>query len=401
MTSDTPYRRPVLDTLLARLEEPRRHIQVLAGPRQAGKTTLALQTSTELGIPSVLANADAATLQDLDWIHRRWEEGRAAARGGGKRGALLGLDEVQKVHDWSSAVKRFWDEDTREGIPLKVLVLGSAPLLVQKGLTESLAGRFEVLRIPHWSYTEMEAAFDFDLETYLWFGGYPGAAPFVGDPDRWAAYVLDALVETTVSRDILLLTRVDKPALLRRLFHLACASSGQVLSYTKMLGQLADAGNTTTLAHYLDLLGTAWMVAGIPRYSEARFRQRGSSPKLQVLNNALLTASSGRRPEEALTDGEFRGQLVESAVGAHLLNTAGGTPVEVHWWREGNVEVDFVLRRGKSLTLVEVKSGRVRGGLPGMAAFEKAFGAVKRKLLVGEGGTSVEEFLRRPAEEWV
>ena len=308
---------------------------------------------------------------------------------------------MQKVHGWSDAVKRLWDEDTGEGLPLRVLVLGSAPLLLQRGLSESLAGRFEILRVPHWSLAEMEGAFGFDLEQYLYFGGYPGAAPLAGEPARWAAHVLDALVETTVSRDILLLSRVDKPALLRRLFHLECAHSGQVLSFQKMLGQLVDAGNTTPLAHYLELLDGAGMLAGIQKYAGSQVRQRGSSPKLQVLNNALMAAVSGLAPEEALGDPEFRGRLVESAVGAHLLNTAGCTPVEVFWWRERDREVDFVLRRGTSITLIEVKSGRPRGGFPGMDAFEQDFGPVRRKLLVGQGGIPVDEFLRKPAADWV
>jgi len=151
-------------------------------------------------------------------------------------------------------VKRLWDEDSRLGHDLKVVLLGSAPLLVQRGLSESLTGRFEVLRVSHWSFGEMRSAFGFSLDDYLYFGGYPGAAPLASDPGRWVRYVLDALIETTISRDVLLMTRVDKPALLRRLFELSCRYSGQVLSYTKMLGQLQDAGNSTTLAHYLDLL---------------------------------------------------------------------------------------------------------------------------------------------------
>ena len=401
MPAARPFHRPVLATLAAGLREPRRHLQVLAGPRQAGKTTLARQAMAPFGARALLASADAATLEDRAWIDQQWERGRLAAREAGRRGALLVLDEVQKVSGWSSAVKRLFDEDTASRTPLRVLVLGSAPLPLQAGLTESLAGRFEVLRVPHWSLPEMEAAFGFDLDRFLYFGGYPGAAPLAGDRARWTAYILDSLVETTVSRDILLLSRVDKPALLRRLLHLGCSHSGEVLSYQKMLGSLADAGNATTLAHYLDLLGGAGMLAGIPKYAGRRVRQRGSSPKLQVLNTALQTAVSGLGPEETLGDPARRGRLVESAVGAHLLNTAGGTGVEVAWWRERDREVDFVLRRGTAVTLLEVKSGRPRGGFPGMDAFERVFGRAGRKLLVGEGGIPVEEFLRRPVADWV
>ena len=235
---------------------------------------------------------------------------------------MLVLDEIQKVPGWSEAVKRLWDEDTRLRRALKVVILGSAPLLVQRGLAESLAGRFEVLQLQHWSFAEMREAFGWSLDTYIFYGGYPGAAPLVGEPSRWARYVLDSLVETTIARDVLLLSRVDKPALLRRLFELGCRYSGQILSYTRMLGQLQDAGNTTTLAHYLDLLAAAGMLEGLQKYAGAAVRQRGSSPKLQVLNTALMTAPMGLALEEACADRELWGQLVESAVGAHLANAA-------------------------------------------------------------------------------
>src|SRR5690606_19824244 len=221
------------------------------------------------------------------------------------------------------------------------VLLGSAPLLIAQGLSESLAGRFETIPLSHWSFTEMQEAFGWSLDAYVFYGGYPGAAPLVSDPGRWARYVLDSLIETSISRDVLLLTRVDKPALLRRLFELACRYSGQVLSYTKMLGQLQDAGNTTTLAHYLELLAGAGMVCGLPKYAGDVARSRGSSPKLQVLNTALMTVIAGLSPAEARADREFRGRLIESAVGAHLANAATAGLCELFYWRERNHEVDF------------------------------------------------------------
>jgi predicted AAA+ superfamily ATPase len=281
-----------------------------------------------------------------------------------------------------------------------VVLLGSAPLLVQKGLSESLAGRFEILHLPHWSFAEMRGAFGFSLEQFLYFGGYPGAAPLVGEPERWRRYVLDALVETTVARDVLLLTRVDKPALLRRLFELGCRYSGQILSYTKMLGQLHDAGNTTTLAHYLELLGGAGLLVGLPKYAARATRQRGSSPKLQVLNAALMTAQSGFSFEAGRADREFWGRLVESAVGAHLANAAAARDCELFYWRERNQEVDFVTRAGRTVTAIEVKSGRSRDALPGMAAFSAAFRNA-RKLLVGGDGIPMEKFLLEPVTRWL
>jgi predicted AAA+ superfamily ATPase len=394
------FQRDSVAVLAARLGEPRRFLNVVAGPRQVGKTTLVQQVLAAFDRPSVFVTADEPALRDTAWLAAQWERARLVAKDAGKGGAVLALDEAQKVPGWSEAVKRLWDEDTRDRVPLRVVLLGSAPLLVQRGLAESLAGRFEILHLPHWSFAEMRAAFGCSLERYLYFGGYPGAAPLMDDPPRWRRYLLDALVETTISRDVLLLTRVDKPALLRRLFELGCRYSGQVLSYTKMLGQLHDAGNTTTLAHYLELLAGAGMLTGLPKFAGAAVRSRGSSPKLQVFNTALLSAQSGLTPAEARADREFWGRLTESAVGAHLANAAACGVCELFYWREGNREVDFVLRAGRRLVAIEVKSGRAPVALPGLAAFSRTF-KPKRSLLVGGDGIPVEEFLSRPVADWL
>lgn len=391
-----PFQRPHGAELARRLREPRRFIQVVAGPRQVGKTTMVQQVTAGMDVPVRYASADEPTLRDAAWIGAQWEAARAASPGGG----ILVLDEVHKATGWAEAVKRLWDEDTRARRSLKVVLLGSAPLLVQRGLGESLAGRFEILHLPHWSLAEMRAAFGFSTEEYLYFGGYPGAAPLAGEPDRWRRYILDSLVETTIARDVLLLTRVDKPALLRRLFDLGCRHSGQVLSYTKMLGQLQAAGNTTTLAHYLDLLAGAGMLTGLPKYAARAVRQRGSIPKLLVMNTALMTATAGLSPAEAREDREFHGRLVESAVGAHLVNAAAGGLDEVFYWRERNHEVDFVVRVGRRVVAIEVKSGRRRDTLPGLGAFAQAFRPT-RMLLVGADGIALDEFLSRPVEHWV
>jgi predicted AAA+ superfamily ATPase len=383
-----------------RLREPRRFVQVVAGARQVGKSTLVTQVLSRLEAPNVFVSADEPTLSDTAWLAAQWERARLAATTAGPTGAVLALDEVQKIPRWSETVKRLWDEDTRARRPLKVVVLGSAPLLLQHGLTESLAGRFEVVHLPHWSYTEMREAFQFTLEQYLYFGGYPGAASLVDDPSRWRRYVLDALVETTIARDVLLMTRVDKPVLLRRLFELGCRSSGQVLSYTKMLGQLQDAGNTTTLAHYLDLLSGAGMLTGLQKFAGKAVRQRGSSPKFQVFNTALMSALSGVSPDEARDDRAYRGRLVESAVGAHVANAAASGVCEVFYWRDTNREVDFVVRAGRVVVAIEVKSGRVPDTLPGLAAFTAAFRPT-RTLIVGGDGVPLDEFLATPVEHWL
>jgi predicted AAA+ superfamily ATPase len=394
------YSRPQAAELARRLAEPRRFIQVIAGPRQVGKSTLVAQAVEGLPVPVRSVSADEPSLRGPEWIAVQWE---AARMDTGPAGAVLVIDEVQKAAGWSESVKRLWDEDTRAGRRLHVVLLGSAPLLVEHGLSESLAGRFEVIRVPHWSLAEMRTAFGVTLEEYVYFGGYPGAAPLIGDEARWRRYVLDALVETTISRDVLLLTRVDKPALLRRLFELGCRYSGQELSYTKMLGQLHDAGNTTTLAHYLQLLAGAGLLAGLPKFSGNAVRRRASSPKLQVLNTALATAQSGRSFADTRADGEAWGRLVESSVGAHLANAAVSDDLELSWWREGDHEVDFVLAGPGGLAAIEVKSGRAPRTQPGIAAFTAAFAGLGpiRPMLVGGDGIPLERFLLEPAARWV
>jgi len=392
------YQRPEAGKLAARLDEPRRFIQVVAGPRQVGKSTLVQQVVDGLRLPVRQASADEPTLRGAEWIAQQWEAARLAITAA--EGGVLVLDEIQKIPGWSETVKRLWDEDTRARRPLKVVLLGSAPLLIAQGLTESLAGRFEIIPLTHWSFTEMKAAFGWSLDVYVFYGGYPGAAPLIGDPARWSRYVLDSLIETSISRDVLLLTRVDKPALLRRLFELACRYSGQVLSYTKMLGQLQDAGNTTTLAHYLELLAGAGMVCGLPKYAGDEARRRGSSPKLQVLNTALMTAPASTTMAQARTDSEYWGRLVESAVGAHLANAAMRGECALHYWREGNHEVDFVVQTKRRLVAIEVKSGRAPLAHAGTAAFAKSF-KPQRCLLVGGDGIALEDFLAQPVAHWV
>lgn len=388
------YRRPIFETILARVRERRRHIQVLAGPRQVGKSTLALQVAQEAGLAWRYASADEPLLRDRTWIAAEWESARAlAAREGA---ALLILDEVQKVTNWSEAVKRLWDEDTRAGSEVRVLVLGSAALLVQRGLTESLAGRFEIVRVGHWSFREMAEAFGWSLEQFLRFGGYPGAVPYIEDPERWATFIRDSLIETTISRDVLLLTRVDKPALLRQLFRLACDYSGQIVTYRKLMGELQDAGNATTIAHYLQLLSGAGLVAGLPKYSGSRVVRRASSPKLIVLNTGLISATTGLAGP-ARDDSDFRGRLVETAVGAHLVSKE--PRISVFYWREGDAEVDFVVQAGRSLFAVEVKSGRA-GASVGLSKFAKQYPKA-RPLLVGADGIPIEEFLREDPARWL
>ena len=399
--SNLKFTRPQAKELLYRLREPRRFLQVITGPRQAGKTTLVTQSILKSGLPCHSASADGPTLRHIEWIEAQWNTARFLIKESKKqKEALLVLDEIQKIPNWSEIVKKLWDEDTRHRRPLKVILLGSAPLLIGRGLTESLAGRFEILKLPHWSFSEMREAFRWTLDQYLFYGAYPGAATLVKQPSRWSKYIRDSLIETTIARDVLLLSRVDKPALLRQLFELGCSYSGQIISYTKMLGQLQSAGNTTTLAHYLHLLEGAGMLAGLRKYAGSKARQRGSSPKMQILNTALMTAISGQSITAARTDKEFWGRLTESAIGTHLMSGTAKDSYEVFYWRDRHQEVDFVVRAGKKLTAIEVKSQYSRSSLSGMAAFSSAFHPTQ-KLIIGGSGIGIEKFLSKSPEYWI
>lgn len=390
------FERPHLQQIIKRMGEPRKFIQVIFGPRQVGKTTLVNQMVKKYSFGSLVVSADAIDAYNTYWLEQQWELARIKLTQSGGEEFLLVVDEIQKIDNWSEKVKSLWDQDTKNNLPLKVIVLGSSGLLIQQGLTESLAGRFETTFMSHWSYSEMLAAFGWKEEQYVYFGGYPGAASLISDQQRWKQYVRESLIETSISKDILMLTRVDKPALMKRLFELSCTYSGQILSYNKMLGQLRDAGNTTTLSHYLSLLSTAGLVIGIEKYSTNIIRKKSSSPKFQVYNTALISALSNESFEDAMQNPAIWGRLVESAVGAHLLNHSVSGDFALTYWREGNDEVDFVIEQ-KKLIGIEVKSGAVHN-TSGMAAFKKKFNPDKL-VVIGNTGLPWQEFLQmKPGE---
>jgi hypothetical protein len=350
------FQRQHISGLQKRIEEPRSYIQVLVGPRQVGKTTMANQLLKELKIPWLIESADAVPAGNSSWIEQLWEGVRLKMKVSSYREFLLVIDEVQKISGWSEMVKKLWDEDTREGLNIKVMLLGSSRLMLQHGLTESLAGRFELLHIPHWSLKEMNQAFGWDEEKFAWFGGYPGSAKLIHDEPRWKNYVCDSLIETSISRDILMLTRIDKPALMKKLFELGCSYSGQILSFTKIQGQLQDAGNTTTLSHYLNLLETAGLLGGIEKFAADVIRKRSSSPKFQVFNNALLSSQRIETFSEIKGNPGVWGRIVESAIGSHLINHSAGKNYNVFYWRDRMNEVDFVLEKKGLIVAIEVKS---------------------------------------------
>jgi len=324
--------RAQLQVITERISEPRKFIQVLMGPRQVGKTTMASQMLKKISIPYIFESADAVTAVNTSWIEQVWETARIRMKGLSAKEFILVIDEIQKIQNWSETIKRLWDRDTLDETGIKLLLLGSSRLLLQKGLTESLAGRFESMYLGHWSFSEMKDAFNWNEDQYAWFGGYPGGAELINDEDRWKNYINNSLIETSISKDILMLTRVDKPALLRRLFELGCHYSGQILSYTKILGQLQEAGNTTTLSHYLDLLSTAGLLSGLEKYAADIIRKRSSIPRFQVHNNALLSAQKNEYFNEIRKIPAEWGRIIESSIGAHLVNHSISQNYSVYYW---------------------------------------------------------------------
>lgn len=393
------YIRKQFRTLKERILEPRKFMQVLAGPRQVGKSTLVWQVLGQVSIPHAVEVADAIDPKDSDWIRRIWEAARMTMMLRSLDEYLLVIDEVQKIENWSEAVKREWDADTRNKVNLKVVLLGSSRLLLRKGLTESLAGRYELIRMPHWSLREMQDAFGVTLDEYVYFGGYPGPAHLMKDERRWRKYVKDSLVASAIEKDVIMTSNIYKPALMKQLFELGCGYSAEILSLTKLMGQLQDAGNVTTLAGYLEILDECALLTALQKYAKDDARKRGSIPKYQVYNNALLTAFRGRGFVADRTDTQAWGRWVESAVGAHLLSMADELDYELYYWRmpsrrkdEKDKEVDFIIDCGGELTAIEVKSGR-RGMNSGLPAFVEAF-KPKRSYVVGAGGVNLEDFLR-------
>ncbi|MDR1896649.1 MAG: ATP-binding protein [Prevotellaceae bacterium] len=378
--------------LAARMNEPRRFIQVVFGPRQVGKTTLVMQMLHKLPFEALFHLADNVPAADNHWIARIWDEARLKLAASPRNELLLVIDEIQKIENWSEAVKKEWDLDTLANRNLKVVLLGSSRLMLQQGLTESLAGRFETIYVPHWSYNEMREAFGWSLEQYIWYGAYPGAADLVNDKTRWADYIRNSLIETSISRDIVMLTKIEKPALLRRLFELGCVSSAKLVSLTKIQGDLQEKGNITTLSNYLHLLSEAGLLTGLEKYAGNVIRRRSSIPKFQVYNNALMSQMLNTTLEQAKTDHKLWEQTVESAVGCHLLNHSITENYNLYYWNENSSEVDFVIERNNATVGLEVKTGKDSTN-PGLSVFSEKFHP-KHVFTVGTNGIAFEEFFR-------
>ena len=385
------YKRSIDDTIIKRLGEQRMFIQVIMGPRQIGKSTVVRQVLDDLKKPYLFFTADTIPSTSPTWISQCWASARLQMRTMQQKELILVIDEIQKLKNWSEYVKKEWDADSLDHLNLKVVLLGSSRVLLEKGLAESLMGRYEEIRMSHWSYREMQEAFGMSLEQYIYYGGYPGAAPLINDEERWANYVNGAIIDATINKDILMDSPISKPALLRQTFELSVAYSGKILSLTKMLGALQDAGNTVTLAGYLNLLGDSGLVTGLQKFSMDVARKRASIPKYQVFNNALLSVQSGLTFTEAIADGKRWGQIFESAIGAHIVSEAFVHRFEVYYWRDGNDEVDFILKKNKKIVALEVKSNG-ESQTTGMERFCKLFHPTA-SFIVGENGIKPEVFL--------
>lgn len=397
------YRRPQFETLNKRLQEPRRWIQVIIGPRQVGKTTLVGQVLKEYAGLYEFHSGDAAQAEQDSafWLRNLWRNARLTMQAKRSESYLLVIDEIHKVSNWSETVKAEWDRDSRENRDLRVVLLGSSRMLLQKGLTESLTGRYELIRLSHWSYREMRDAFGFTLNQYIYFGGYPGPAGLITserDEVRWRFYVQNALITPTIDSDVLMNTDIGKPELLRRLFKLGCSYSGELLSLTKVQGQLQDAGNVTTLANYLTLLSQNELLSGLQKYAGDAARKYASIPKFMVHNSALTSAQKEASFRQAQSDAALWGRYVENAVGSCLLSMSHQLAYEVMYWRERSDEVDFVLQHGEKTIAIEVKSGK-KVSYRGLEKFEKLFHPL-HSLLVGTGGISLEDFLLTDPLTW-
>ncbi|MEN9670724.1 MAG: hypothetical protein RL018_1001 [Pseudomonadota bacterium] len=347
------YQRAFVATLSERFSAHQPLIQVLTGPRQVGKTTGVRQLLAQGAWPHHYANADDVLASDRSWLLAQWQQALLLGDG-----ALLVIDEVQKVANWPETIKALWDAQPAR---LRVLLLGSSALQIQAGVTESLAGRFELLRVYHWTFAELKDAFGYDLPRYLAYGGYPGAAALDLDPDRWYAYMKDAIVEAVIGKDILHSHRVSNPALFRQAFQILCAYPAQEISYTKLLGQLQDRGNTDLVKQYIHWYEGAFLLHALQKYSPKAWLSRSSSPKMLPACPALYSMAEGVNVAQ---NADQRGRAFELAVGAELVQQPG----QVFYWRERNEEVDFVYQYRDSLYAIEVKSGRKKS-TKGLDAF--------------------------------
>jgi len=386
------YQRRHLNILTSRMAEPRRRMQIVMGPRQVGKSTLVGQFTEATSVPFDFFAADGVNRFDSSWIPNKWQQVRMRMDIHSEQEHILIIDEVQKIRGWSEQVKKEWDEDSRSHRNLKVILLGSSRLLLQKGLEESLEGRFETIKMGYWDWQEMHEAFGFSMDEYVYFGGFPGLAPDIQDEDRWRNLMEDSIISPILTRDILEVEEIRNPALLRQVFELACIESAKELSLTKMQGTM-NSGTVPTIKNYLDILNKSMIVQPLQNYSPSRVKEKQSVPKMQVFNNAFRNRFGTFSFDEARVDPAEWGRLVESAVGAHLANRAMTDDYELFYWRnERRQECDYVLRKGQALVAIEVKSGSVDKTV-GFEKFKEQFADnVTAAFIVGPHALPLEDF---------
>lgn len=386
------YQRRHLNILKSRMAEPRRRMQIVMGPRQVGKSTLVGQFTEGISVPFDFFAADGVNRFDSSWIPNKWQQVRMRMDIHSEQEHILIIDEVQKIRGWSEQVKKEWDEDSRSHRNLKVILLGSPRLLSQKGLEESLEGRFETIKMGYWDWQEMHEAFGFSMDEYVYFGGFPGLAPDIQDEDRWRNLMEDSIISPILTRDILEIEEIRNPALLRQVFELACIESAKELSLTKMQGTM-NSGTVPTIKNYLDILNKSMIVQPLQNYSPSRVKEKQSVPKMQVFNNAFRNRFGTFSFDEARVDPAEWGRLVESAVGAHLANRAMTDDYELFYWRnERRQECDYVLRKGQALVAIEVKSGSVDKTV-GFEKFKERFAdKVTAAFIVGPHALPLDDF---------
>ena len=376
------------------MAEPRRTIQVIMGPRQVGKSTMISQFVELTSIPCSLFSADSVGKTNTEWISEKWHETRIRMMLNNEPEHLLIIDEIQKIAGWSEIVKKEWDLDTREKRNLKVILLGSSRLLIQKGLEESLTGRFETLKMGYWEWNEMRDAFGISMEQFIYFGGFPGLAPYINDEDRWRRIMEDAIISPILNHDILDIEEIRNPSLLRQVFETGSIYSAQELSLTKMQG-VVNSGTVPTISSYLKILDETMLIKPIQKYDNSAIKTKNSIPKLQVYNNAFRNCYCQHTFEEALLNKTEWGRQVESAVGAYLAGRAVLDGFQLLYWRdEKKNECDYVLKKGERLIAIEVKSGHA-GNIDGYLAFRKKFEKdIVNSFIVGPEGLPVEDFFR-------
>jgi predicted AAA+ superfamily ATPase len=367
-----------ISTLKERIEAEVGLVQVILGPRQVGKTTTTLNLLEECyQSNSMYVSADSVFNADAAWLRSNWQLALQEHK-------ILVIDEIQKCFNWAEVIKSLYDETKREKRRLTCVLLGSSSLEIQKGLSESLTGRFQLIRVPHWNFAESQLGYGLSFDDFLHYGGYPGSYDLIGTKD-WYDYVKTSIVSTVVEKDILQFNKVRNPALFRQAFELLISYPAQEISYTKLLGQLQDKGNVDLIKHYLKLYEGAYLIKALEKYSPKANKVRSSSPKIIPLAPALafLATRASFSPEE-------RGRVFEALVGAQLLRTGE----DLFYWREGDSEVDFVLKKGRSLWAIEVKSGRKKNP-KGLDAFKQKFPSARPVVITFD---NYESFERAPME---